>query len=318
MARVQQPGTSDGGVSRRPSAIAVPPRADMVLLPIAILAVSTSGPLMAAAAAPALAVAMWRNVLATAVIAPFALLRHRAELAGMTARERSLTFASGLLLALHFATWTPSLRYTSVASATAIVCGQPIWVALIARATGHDVPRRVWWGIALSLGSVIVLTGVDFSLEPRALIGDLLALVGGIFSALYTVVGAEVRRTVSTTSYTVLCYGTSGLALLLICLVARVDITGFSGKTWLQLLALTFGAQLLGHSLINRVLRTTSPTVVSLALLFEVVGAAVIAAIYLGQTPPLAALPAALLLLVGIGIVVSSRPRDVEPSIAAD
>ena len=50
MARVQQPGTSDGGVSRRPSAIAVPPRADMVLLPIAILAVSTSGPLMAAAA----------------------------------------------------------------------------------------------------------------------------------------------------------------------------------------------------------------------------------------------------------------------------
>jgi hypothetical protein len=48
------------------------------------------------------------------------------------------------------------------------------------------------------------------------------------------------------------------------------------------------------------------------------VGAAVIAAIYLGQTPPLAALPAALLLLVGIGIVISSRPRDVEPTIAAD
>ena len=139
-----------------------------------------------------------------------------------------------------------------------------------------------------------------------------------MFSALYTVAGAEVRRTVSTTSYTLLCYGTSGFALLVTCLIAGVDITGFSGKTWLQLLALTFGAQLLGHSLINRVLRTTSPTVVSLALLFEVVGAAVIAAIYLGQTPPLAALPAALLLLVGIAIVISSRPRDVEPTIAAD
>jgi drug/metabolite transporter (DMT)-like permease len=318
MARVQQPGTSDGGVSRPPSAIAAPPRADLLLMPIAILAVSTSGPLMAAAAAPALAVALWRNLLATAVIGPYALLRHRAELVAMSARERSWTVASGLLLALHFATWTPSLRYTSVASATAIVCGQPIWVALIARAAGHDVPRRAWWGIALALGSVIVLTGVDFSLAPRALIGDLLALVGGVFSALYTVVGAEVRRTVSTTSYTLLCYGTSGLALLVTCLVARVDITGFSGKTWLQLLALTFGAQLLGHSLINRVLRTTSPTVVSLALLFEVLGAAVIAAIYLGQTPPLAALPAAVLLLVGIAIVVSSRPRDVQPTIAAD
>jgi drug/metabolite transporter (DMT)-like permease len=70
--------------------------------------------------------------------------------------------------------------------------------------------------------------------------------------------------------------------------------------------------------LINRVLRTTSPTVVSLALLFEVVGAAVIAAIYLGQTPPLAAVPAALLLLSGIAMVISSRPRDVQPTVAAD
>jgi len=318
MARVQQPGTSDSGESRPPSAITTPPRADLLLMPIAILAVSTSGPLMAAAAAPALAVAMWRNLFATAVIGPFALLRHRAELVAMSARERSWALVSGLLLALHFATWTPSLRYTSVASATAIVSGGPIWVALIARASGHDVPRRAWWGIALSLASVVVLTGVDFSLEPRALVGDLLALAGGVFSALYTVVGAEVRRTVTTTSYTLLCYGTCALALLATCLIARVDITGFSGTTWLQLLALTFGAQLLGHSLINRVLRTTSPTVVSLALLFEVLGAAVIAAIYLGQTPPLAALPAALLLLVGIGIVVSSRPRDVQPTVAAD
>jgi drug/metabolite transporter (DMT)-like permease len=318
MAGVQQPGMSDSGADRPPSAVAVPPRADLLLMPIAILAVSTSGPLMAAAAAPALAVAMWRNLLATAVIGPYALVRHRGELATMSVRERRWTVGSGLLLALHFATWTPSLRYTSVASATAIVCSQPIWVALIARASGHDVPRRAWWGIALSLGSVIVLTGVDFSLEPRALIGDLLALVGGMFSAAYTVAGAEVRRTVSTTSYTLGCYGTSAFAVLGFCLVVRVQVTGFSGTTWLQLLALTAGAQLLGHSLINRVLRTTSPTVVSLALLFEVVGASVIAAVYLGQTPPLAAVPAALLLLAGIAIVISSRPRDTEATIAAD
>jgi drug/metabolite transporter (DMT)-like permease len=318
MAGVQEPGTSDAGASRPPSAIAAPPRADLLLMPIAILAVSTSGPLMAAAAAPALAVALWRNLLATAVIGPYALVRHRAEIAAMSVRERRWTVGAGLLLALHFATWTPSLRYTSVASATALVCSQPIWVALIARASGHEVPRRAWWGIALALVSVIVLTGVDFSLEPRALVGDLLALVGGMFSAVYTVAGAEVRRTVSTTSYTLLCYGTSAFALLVFCFVGRVRITGFSGTTWLQLVALTAGAQLLGHSLINRVLRTTSPTVVSLALLFEVVGAAVIAAIYLGQTPPVAAVPAALLLLAGIAIVISARPRDTEATIAAD
>jgi drug/metabolite transporter (DMT)-like permease len=67
----------------------------------------------------------------------------------------------------------------------------------------------------------------------------------------------------------------------------------------------------------NMVLRSTSPTVVSLALLLEIPGAALIAAVALGQTPPLAALPAALLLLVGLGIVVSSG-GDVEPSVPSE
>jgi drug/metabolite transporter (DMT)-like permease len=315
---VHEPGTRNDGVARAPSAVSAPPRGDLLLMPLGILAVSTSGPLMAAAAAPALGVAMWRTAFATGVIGPYALLRHRAELAGMSSRERRWALGAGLLLALHFATWTPSVRYTSVASATAIVCAQPVWVALIAKAMCHHVPRRAWWGIGLALVSVVVLTGVDFSLDPRALTGDLLALLGGVFGALYTVAGAEVRRTVSTTSYTLLCYGTAALALFMVCALAGLQLVGYSGDTWLKLIALTLGAQLLGHSLFNRVLRTTSPTVVSLAILFEVPGAAVIAAIFLGQTPPLAALPAAVLLLVGIGVVISSRPRDIEPAVAAD
>lgn len=306
------------GVSARPGVVARPPRTDALLMTVGVLAVSTSGPLMAAIAAPALAVALWRNVLGVAAIAPFAVARRRRELSGLSRREWRWALTAGVLLAAHFATWVPSLRYTSVASATAIVATQPVWVALIARATGHDVPRRAWVGIALSLVAVVVLTGVDFSLEPRALVGDLLALLGGVFAALYTVAGAEVRRTVSTTSYTTVCYSTAAAALLVACLVGGVDLWGYSGRTWLQLLALTAGAQLLGHSVFNLVLRTTSPTVVSLALLLEIPGAAAIAAAALGQVPPLAALPAALLLLLGLAITVYERPPDIEPAIPSE
>ena len=302
----------------RPSTVGRPPRADLLLMGIGVLAVSTSGPLMAAIAAPALAVALWRNVLALVAIWPAALATRRTELAGLSRREVQWAVGAGVLLALHFATWVPSLRYTSVASATAIVATQPVWVALLARAMGHEVPRRAWLGIAISLVAVVVLTGVDFSLDAEALVGDLLALLGGVFGALYTVAGAEVRRTVSTTSYTALCYSTAALALLVACVVGGVRLGGYSGTTWLQLLALTLGAQLLGHSVFNLVLRTTSPTVVSLVLLLEVPGAALIAAAALGQTPPVEAIPAALLLLVGLGIVISSAGDELEPGIAAD
>ena len=296
----------------------MPPRRDILLMTVAVVAVSTSGPLMAGAAAPALAIAFWRNFGGAVAVAPYALLRHRSELFNLTRRERAWTLCSGLMLALHFATWAPSLQMTSVASATALVATLPIWVALISRLTGHAVPARTWWGIGISMVAVLLLTGVDLSVSGRALAGDLLALAGGVFAALYTVAGAEVRRTVTTTAYTFWCYGTAAVGLLAGCLVGRQQLWGYSGSTWLALLALTAGAQLLGHSLFNVVLRTTSATVVALVLLLEVPGAAAIAAVTLDQQPPAAVIPAAVLLLVGIAVVVSARPRDLPPTFPVD
>src|SRR5215207_2973733 len=248
VARVAEDVIEDVPVTRQPApppgVVARPPRGDLALMAVGLAAVSTSGPLMAATVAPALAVAMWRNAFALVAITPVALATRLDELRGLTARERRWALGAGVLLAGHFATWVPSLRFTSVASATAIVCTQPVWVALIARASGHDVPRRTWVGITIALVAVVVLTGVDFSLEPRALWGDLLALLGGVFAAFYTVAGGEVRRSVSTTTYTLICYSTAGVVLLAVCLVAGVELVGYDGRTWLQLLALTAGAQL--------------------------------------------------------------------------
>jgi drug/metabolite transporter (DMT)-like permease len=273
---------------------------------VALVAVSTSGPLMAAAAAPAFAIAFWRNALGTAAITPFALARHRDELARLDRREWAFALLAGAMLAAHFATWVPALTLTSVASATALVCTQPVFTALLARAGGQVVPGRAWLGMAIALVGVLLLTGVDLSLSTRSLVGDLLALLGGFFAAAYVTAGAEVRRSVSTTSYTFVCYGFCAGLLLAACLLGRVQLVGFSGRTWLELVALTLGAQLLGHSLFNVVLRTTSAMVVSLVLLFETPGAALIAALWLHQVPPRGVLPAAALLLLGVAVVIRS------------
>ena len=70
--------TEDVPVTRQPApppgVVARPPRADLALMAVGLAAVSTSGPLMAAAVAPALAVAMWRNAFALVVITPVAWL----------------------------------------------------------------------------------------------------------------------------------------------------------------------------------------------------------------------------------------------------
>ena len=290
-----------------------PGRSDVLLLGIAVTAVATSGPLMAATVAPALAIAFWRNALGGLVMVPAALLTARAELRALDRREWRLALVAGVFLALHFATWVPSLDYTSVASATALVSTQPVWVALLARAQGVQVSRRVWTGIGVSMVGALLLTGVDLRVSGEALVGDLLAIAGGVFAAAYITAGAAVRQSVSTTTYTALCYPTAAVLLLVACLVGRQPLTGYDGEDWLKLVAITLGAQLLGHSLFNIVLRSVSPTVISMTILLEIPGAALIAAVFLGQRPPLLALPAAVLLLAGLALVIRDSARPAVP-----
>jgi drug/metabolite transporter (DMT)-like permease len=293
-------------------------RADLTVLGVAMLAVSTSGPMIAALTAPALAIAFWRNAMGAAAIGVTAVARPsvRAQFAVLTRREITLIVVAGALLAGHFMCWTPSLTYTSVASATALVCVQPVWAALGSRLLGRPVSRRTWTGIGLSLAGVLLLTGADLTVSGRAVGGDALAIVGGMLAAAYTTVGEEVRRSVSTVVYTTMCYATCALATLVVCLVAGIRMLGYDGETWFRLVALTVAAQLLGHTMFNRVVGRVGATVVSTAILLEVPMAAILAAIFLDQSPPGTAVPAGALLLAGVFVVVRAegRAREEQPA----
>jgi len=288
------------------SVLARPPRLDFMLLGVAVLAISASAPMIAAIAAPALAIAFWRCILGAGATGAWVAWRQRAELMSLSWQQWRLVIVAGLLLGAHFATWIPSLRFTSVASSTALVATQPVWAALIARARGVRIPGRAWLGIGIALAGVLVLTGIDASIDPRHLIGDLLALVGAVFAALYVSVAEVARKTVSTSTMTLGLYASSAAMLLVLCLVLQQPLVGYSAQDWALIVLLTLTAQLLGHTLINRVLATTSATITSLAILFEMPGATIIAALAIGQLPPWSILPAAGLMLVGLAMVIRS------------
>ena len=278
---------------------------------VGVLGVSASGPLMAAIAAPALAIAFWRNALATGLLAPVAVATRQHELRGLGRREIRLLVVAGAALALHFGTWTTALKLTSVASATALVCLQAGFVVLIGRWRGVRVPGAVLAGLALAFAGVLVVAGVDVTVSTDAVTGDLLALSGGFFGAIYTWSGSDLRRSLSTSTYTSLCYGLCALLLLAACLVSGQSTVGYDAEAWAGIIAVTVSAQLLGHSVFNHLLATMSPTVVSLVLLLEVPGASLLAAVFLQQAPPWGVYAGLLLVLAGLAIVVTShRPPD--------
>jgi drug/metabolite transporter (DMT)-like permease len=296
--------------SARP-ALSRPSPHDLVWLAVAVAFISSSGPIIAATVAPALAIAFWRCFLGSAATVPWVLARHRDEVRGMTRHEWWLVIGAGLLLGAHFATWIPSLRFTTVASSTALVATQPVWAALIARHRGATMPRSAWVGIAISLAGVLILTGIDVSIDPRHLIGDALALAGAVLAAAYVTVAEGARQSVSTATVTSGLYAAAAVLLLGLCIVGRQPLTGYSAQAWLLIFALTAGAQLLGHTLITKVLATTSATIVSLAILLEMPGATIVAAVFLHQLPPWQIIPAVALMFAGIVLVIRAGSKDV-------
>ena len=66
------------------NAIGRPPTVDLVLLGVAVAAIATSAPLIAATAVAPLAISFWRSLLGSAVTLPWAWFRHGAEMRGLS------------------------------------------------------------------------------------------------------------------------------------------------------------------------------------------------------------------------------------------
>ncbi len=280
------------------------------LLAIAVLGVSMSAPLTALAAAPALGIAFWRNGIGAVLLLPGAVSRLRRV--PMSRRQFMMCLLSGAFLAAHFAAWLPSITMTTVAASTALVCTTPMWTTLAARAAGHRVPGRIWLGLALGLVGVALVTGVDITVSTRALTGDLLALLGGALAAGYVLIGAAVREEVSTTAYSGIAYTTAALLLAVAALAFGVPLVGYTARDWLLILAITVCAQMLGHTIFNRVVSSVGPTVVGMAILLEVPGAALLAFVLLGQVPALLVVPGLVLIVSGLALVLRSGEDRVE------
>jgi drug/metabolite transporter (DMT)-like permease len=278
-------------------------------LAVAVFAISTSAPLIAYAAAPALAIACWRNTFAVGVLAPVTGTVRRRELVNVGRPALVASLLAGASLAVHFGTWVPSAKLTGVAASTALVATQPVWQGLIALGQGRRLPAPVWVGVGIAVCGAVLTTGADVGLSTRAFAGDLLALAGGRSAAVYTAFGERARTSLSTTTYTTVCYAVCALLLGALCLVAGVPLAGYPATTWLAILAMTAGPQLLGHSMFSYALHRVSATTVSVLALLEVPGAALLGWAWLDQKPRLGQLPGLALLVLGVAVVVIGAAR---------
>jgi drug/metabolite transporter (DMT)-like permease len=266
------------------------------VLVAAVCAVSTAAPLAKFAGnVHPIAIGFWRTLIVGCVLA-ISVPRK----ISISKKNWILALFAGLLLALHFWAWFASLRYTSALRSTTLVCLNPIWAGVLEGVFLKNKPSKYFWGgVLIAVGGVVVMTSGDLS--EGALLGDSLALLGGIFGAIYLIVGRVVRQDLDINTYgTMICLTCAGV-LFLFSLPMEIPMTGYGYASWVALVAMAIGPQFTGHIGLNYCVRYISAASISLTLLLEPVGAAVLALLFLNEVPTSIEIVGAVLILIGVG-----------------
>jgi drug/metabolite transporter (DMT)-like permease len=268
---------------------------------IAVISVSFASIFIIWSDASPIVIAAYRMLFATLMLLPFARGQFRRRSSSLSNRSMLILAGIGVVLALHFYTWNTSLTMTSVAASTLLVNAHPILIGLVSIFYLKEMDRRAMIGILLGfLG--IVLISID-GFEAGDLTGDLFAIMGCVFAAIYILSGRIMRQKVDIIPYAFFIYAFATVFLFASSIVMGEKIWPMSMKDFLLFILLAGVSTIMGHTVYNWSLRYVSASFVSVSLLGEPIIASALALLFFAQMPSPLILVSGIMLLAGIVIV---------------
>ena len=295
---------------------------------IAITTISTASTLIKISqeTVPFLTIATYRLVLSSLLLLPVMVRKKVSEIRRLNSRSIRIAILSGIFLALHFAAWIFSLTMTNVISSVVLVTTTPIWVSALSPILLQEkLDRKFYLGLSISIIGVLIIslsavcttrqTGLvctpdQMGSSRSVFIGNIFALLGAFFAAGYLISGRMLRKKLSNISYISLVYSFAGIFLLLVSLILKAPLFRISGKELIVLFAIALIPQLIGHSLINSALVALPAAFVSIFLLGEPVGSAILALIVLNETPVALECIGSVVILTGIYFAVMTPKKE--------
>ena len=281
-----------------------------LVLFIGVVSVSFAAVLIRLAEAPPLVIAAYRMTIASLILLPIASVKSGKSLRKLSGRDVFLIFLSSAFIALHFALWITSLSYTSIASSVILVTCHPAFVAVISYFLWSErLNKLTIGGIVVALAGIVLINYGGYTFGSRAILGDVLALVAGFAMGGYLIIGGQLKARIDILTYLTIIYSVSAIMLLVATVSFGYSLTGYSSTTYLMLVLLAIGPQLIGHSSFNLAVRLIPVTFVSVAILGEPVGATLLGLLILGEVPTAIEMAGGILVLIGIFTVLRRTPR---------
>jgi len=280
-----------------------------IIIILGVVGASMSAILVRFSDAPSTVLVFYRMFFAVVLLLPALLKSGLGEYRNISKKNLALCAVSGLFLGLHFSFYFESLKLTSIASSVVLVDTEVFFVAIGGLIFLHEKLNKIGWIciVVTFVGSVIVAVG---DMSGGALKGDIIALLGAVCVGIYTLIGRQMRKSMSTTAYTWIVYLVAGIVVFVVSSVSKNYVVPVSAKNVLIGLGLTVFCTLLGHSIFSWGLKYEKAAFVSTAKLLEPVFASIIGVFLFGEIPPVTSVVGGILIIAGIVFLCREEAKN--------
>ncbi|MDO5785728.1 MAG: DMT family transporter [Eubacteriales bacterium] len=276
-----------------------------------VVSMSTSSIFGKMVSAPAMVSAMYRMMFTALLLLPVVIWKHRAELCRADRKSLLSCVLSGVFLGIHFTAYLESLKYTRIASSTVLVDTEVLFVALVLLFFFREkIPKAGLLGIAVTMAGGIVIALGDTSGGTHIIYGDMMAILGALCSSVYTLIGRNQRKYLSTTVYTFLVYASAAVTLFLASVVTGQAMTGYPLSDFAYIAAMVIFCTLLGHSIFSWGLKYISAAFISLVKLGEPVCATIMGIFLFSEIPQGNQIIGGLIVIGGIAMYLFAKENN--------
>jgi len=252
---------------------------------------------------PATVIAFFRLFISFCLLIVYKSFRGKAGLPALR-RFHWHYFLAGFFLSAHFIAWISAIQLTTIANAIFLESVHPLFGIIVSVIFLKEYPpRRIYYVLFAALIGMAIIFIQDFGSAGTGLTGDIFAVFSALFFSMYILIARLHKGEEDFIKYLIFIYGSAALFCAVYIWSSGLSFSGYALQSWLFMILLALGPNLLGHSTLNWSSRHLQIFKVNLVCLLEPVMATLSGMLFLAEYPALHFYPGAALILVSLAFL---------------
>ena len=212
---------------------------------------------------------------------------------------------AGFFLAIHLISWIASLQMTTIAHSIFLEGTHPVFAVIVSAIFLKEYPSKNI--IPLFLLAVVgmgLIVYPDLGPAGTQITGDALAILSALCLALYLLIARRHKSEQDFIKYLIYIYGSAALCCAIYIIADHNSFSNHKLQSWLMMILLALGPNLIGHSLLNWASRHLQIFKVNMSLLLEPVLATLGGMLIFSEFPETSFYAGAGTILLAVGLLV--------------